>query len=141
METPNINGKWTGTIIYGDKYTEQKGKELYFDMGISQEGELITGISIDVGGTGMSPDSATISGSFKGSIISFTKQYSSLHYFNKGESVVDKSKSGHKIYYTGLYDNNQQTFKGDWEYRVRYKIFWIFPYILVAGGTWNMRRK
>jgi len=141
METPNINGKWTGTIIYGEKYADQKGQELYFDMDIIQEGELINGISVDVGGKGISPDSATVSGTFKTNIISFIKRYDSLHYFNKGKTVVDKSKPGHEIYYTGLYNETNKTFKGDWEYRVRYKILWIFPYTIVAGGTWNMHHK
>lgn len=141
METLRINAKWTGTIIYGEKYAELKGKELYFEMEIIQSGELITGTSVDIGGIGISPDSAIISGSLKANTISFIKRYNSFHYFDKGEIVVDKSKLGHEIYYTGLYNETQQTFQGTWEYRLRYKIFLILPRTYILGGTWSMRRK
>jgi hypothetical protein len=141
MATHNINGKWTGTIIYGQKYLEHSGKELYFDLDITQENESIKGIAIDTGGTGISPDAASISGSFSKNTVSFIKQYKNHHYYDKGKTVVDESRPGYEIYYTGIYDEAQKTFEGNWEYRVTYKILWIIPYKHVFGGTWNMHRR
>lgn len=141
MKTPYIHGKWTGTITYGKKYAELNGKELYFDLEIIQDGELITGTSVDIGGIGTSPDAASISGTFKANAISFIKRYNSFHYFDRGNTVVDKSQPGYEIYYTGVYNETQQTFRGNWEYRVRYNIFWIFSRKYVVGGTWSMRHK
>lgn len=141
MGTHNINGKWTGTIVYGQKYRDHRGKELYFDLDITQENESINGVAFDIGGTGISPDPARISGSFIENSISFIKRYKSQHYFVKGETVVSKSQPGHEIYYTGVYDETRNTFTGNWEYRVVYKILWLIPYKHVVGGTWNMHRK
>ena len=62
MTTLNLNGRWTGVIVYGHKYRQLQGKNLYFDLEITQNNNEITGISIDTGGQGTSPDSAKITG-------------------------------------------------------------------------------
>ena len=48
----NINGKWTGTIIYGKEYRVHQNKEVYFDLDINQDAEKIKGTAIDIGGFG-----------------------------------------------------------------------------------------
>ncbi len=141
MSTPNISGKWTGVIIYGKKYREYSGKELYYDAELIQENDLIHGTSSDTAGVGVSPDIASISGSFSSNFISFVKRYESLHYFDRDQVVFDRTQPGYEIYYTGLYDEFNQSFQGNWEYILRYKIFGFIPSTFIAGGTWTMRKK
>lgn len=137
----DIQGKWTGTIIYGKEYREYKGKELYFDLEIIQDTEKITGTSIDIGGVGMSPDSAKIIGTFVGTKINFIKQYSSYHYLDKGKTKVDKSKNGSEIKYSGNYDEHKQLFQGNWILKGRVKLFGFIPIKYSNTGMWSMKRK
>ena len=136
-----VQGLWTGTITYGEKYKEYKNKELYFDLEILQEKNKITGNAIDIGGIGMSPDAARIIGTRQGKKIKFVKQYGSLHYYDKGHTKVDKSKSGKEIDYAGEYNDETQTFYGNWFIRERVYLFGIIPMNYILAGTWTMRRK
>jgi hypothetical protein len=142
MSPINLSGKWTGVIVYGKKYRKFQGQELFFDAELIQENNSISGTAIDVGGTGMSPDMAVISGAFSSNIISFIKRYKSLHYLDeKGEAIIEKTREGDNIFYSGVYDEATGTFKGNWEYRLTYKIFGIIPFKYIVGGTWTMTRK
>jgi hypothetical protein len=108
----NISGQWTGIITYGKNYGKNRNKQLYFDLEIQQDGEKINGTAIDIEGVDTSPDSAKISGAFINSQISFIKQYSSLHYYNKGKTKIDKSRLGNEIYYFGVYNEIEHNLLG-----------------------------
>jgi len=138
----NITGQWAGTIIYGKEYRTHFNKELYFDMDINQENEKISGTTTDTGGFGMSPDKATIIGKMTNNKINFIKQYSSMHsYGSDGKTIVDKSKRGPEINYSGVYNEGENSFIGDWKMTVKVKIFWLIPLKMSASGTWMMKRK
>jgi hypothetical protein len=138
----NITGKWEGTITYGKEYQALQNKELFFDIDILQNNDKITGTSIDTGGVGTSPDSASIKGTMVGNEINFIKQYSSRHSYNRnGQTTIDKSQPGHEIKYTGFYDENKKSFSGSWTITVLNKILWVIPIKFSASGTWLMLKK
>jgi hypothetical protein len=137
----NIEGKWTGTIVYGKEYGKHSNKELFFDLEIIQDSDKISGNAMDIRGAGSSPDPATINGTIDGTSIKFIKQYSSWHYYYKGATKVDKSRAGSEIHYSGQWMENEQRFKGDWIIYSKVKIFGIFPYKYHCTGTWTMFRK
>ncbi len=136
-----LNGTWTGTIVYGEKYMEFANKQLFFDLELHNENEIIRGTAIDIGGEGMSFDEASIYGKFNGKEINFVKQYSTLHYYENGEMKYDASQKGSLIYYSGHYNEQVQSFSGRWEFRIKYKKFWFIPMTYRAGGTWTMHKK
>ena len=142
MSASNLNGKWSGTIVYGDDYGEQSGKELYFDMELIQEKNRFKGSSTDIGGIGMSEDSSDINGTIRDNVISFVKRYIRYHHFANDGTVNYKSEPGPKIYYIGEYDETTNSIKGIWQYRIPIKFLTIITYKnIVFGGTWNMKRK
>jgi hypothetical protein len=142
MTTLNLNGRWTGVIVYGYRYRRLQGKNLYFDLEITQDNNEITGTSIDTGGQGVSPDPAKIKGTIHNYFISFIKQYSSYHYSDlNGDVIIDRTRLGSEIFYTGLYNETEKEFSGDWKLIHKAKLFGIIPIKLSATGTWTMKRK
>jgi hypothetical protein len=142
MTELNLPHTWTGVIHYGKNYRRLKDKEIYFELEIKQDGEKITGISMDTGGFGASPDPATIKGEINENKISFIKQYSSRHFLNsKGEMIVDKSQPGPEIFYTGIYNDEDESFSGDWLMKIKFKLFKLLPLTFNFGGSWTMKRK
>lgn len=137
----NVQGKWTGTIIYGKEYRVHQNKEVYFDLDINQDTDQITGIAMDIGGFATNPDPAKIIGTVVGNGINFIKQYASRHTFKNGQTVIDKSRPGPEINYTGIYDESSNSFNGNWEITFTFKLFWLIPIRQSGGGTWSMRRK
>ena len=137
----NINGNWTGVIIYGKEYRKFKNYELYFDMELIQQNEIIKGVSIDIGGFGTSPDKAFIDGTIIDNIIKFNKQYTTIHYYKNGKIKIDKFAKGKKIKYSGLYDMTTQTFSGHWIINGQIKLFGFIPINFKNTGTWTMKRK
>jgi hypothetical protein len=141
MALKTITGKWNGVIIYGPKYRQFAGKELYFEADFEQTKDSFHGIAKDTGGTGVNPDKATISGSLTPNSITFIKRYDSLHYQDNDQIIIDKTRPGYDIYYSGNYDEGEGVFKGTWEYRIEYWLFGLIPRRYVGGGTWTMSRK
>ena len=137
----NMQGKWTGVIVFGKEYPEHIGEKLYFEAEIFQDGNMIRGTAIDSAGVGVSPDPTSISGTCSNNRISFIKQYSSMHFFNNGEVIVDKTKRGFKIHYTGEFDDNDMSFKGNWIIKSWAWILGIIPIRYINTGTWTMQRK
>lgn len=137
----DFNGNWTGTIVYGRKYRETHGKELYFDMALAHIGDHISGTASDTGGTGVNPDPAEINGVVTGNSIRFVKQYASYHYLIGGKSINDKSRKGPQIFYSGTYDAAQESFAGEWTIKGKARFLGLIPVNYTVGGTWTMRRK
>ena len=142
MTALNLNGHWTGVIVYGYRYRQLQGKNLYFDLEITQDNNEITGTSIDTGGQGVSPDPANIKGTIENNFINFIKQYSSYHYNDLNwQVVVDRTRLGSEIFYTGLYNEIENEFSGDWKLIHKVKLFGIVLFKLSATGSWTMKRK
>lgn len=137
----DLSGKWVGTVVYGAEYKQFSGKELFFEFELIQQGDEIAGTAIDTGGTGVSPDQANILGTFKNNKIIFLKQYESSHYYSGNETKIDRSKPGPKIKYTGEYNEQTQTFSGEWVIKITFLLLWIIPMRLKSTGSWTMQRK
>lgn len=138
----NLEGNWVGIIVYGKRYLENEGRELHFDLTISsQNGNIITGETIDTFGFGKNPYPASIKGTITDNNINFIKQYPFQQYLNENnEFAINKEKKGHKIKYTGYYDNNSNKFKGDWIIFSWVFLFGLIPIRFRSFGTWEMRK-
>ncbi len=137
------SGHWRGEVVLGKKYQNMEGQKIFFDLEIVQYHNQITGVAVDVGGYGASPDEAAINGTISGNDIQFVKQFVHEHYFlEDGTLFVDKSRPGHLIYHSGNYREESGTFSGVWRNRGKFKLFGLIPIYFNAGeGTWEMERK
>ena len=137
----NINGSWTGVITYGKEYREYENKELFFDAEIKQKENNFSGISTDTAGVGINSDNAILNGTVLNKEIEFLKQYDSYHYYQKGQTVIDRSRKGPIIQYKGIFDEEDDCFKGEWHIEMRYKLLFFIPLKYKCTGKWEMRRK
>jgi hypothetical protein len=137
----DVQGLWTGTVIYGKEYRNLKGQAMHFEMEIFQTGNRIHGNANDIHGTGTSPDTATIQGEISEKEINFIKQYKSTHYYNKGTTRLDKSKPGPEIKYSGCFDEKENIFKGEWILHGTFKLLGLIPIKYINTGTWIMKKK
>ena len=136
----NIEGKWSGVIIYGKEYRKNEGKELYFEIDILQDGENINGTAKDLSGFGVNPDLAKFSGTLIDNKINFVKQYASFHYYVNDRHNRDTTKKGSKIYYEGCFNDEAQSFNGSWTIKGVFKLLGFIPYKYKNTGTWSMTR-
>ena len=135
----NLNGRWTGSILYDEKY-QQPG--LTFEMELDHEGHEFYGLSIDTLGPCAHPEAAEVTGKIKGSEICFLKQYSCPHYFDwKSNVILDRYKQGPTIKYTGEIDEKYGVAFGRWELEAKWLILGLIPYRIKTAGSWRMRRK
>jgi hypothetical protein len=138
MQTGNISGRWKGVLMYGEDYGDSKGKHLAFEMELSQVGTKVKGVAHDVEGEGVNPDSASIQGRLQGNKLVFTKRYDSFHFLENGQTKVERSRRGPKIYYHGDYDHLVDAFYGTWTFE--YKLLGFIRIGYMGSGTWSMGR-
>ena len=131
---PDMNGKWSGVLLYGKMYRERENAELYFSIDlITTEEDEFEGTSNDLKGVGMNPDSAVVKGFVDENRISFVLQYKSMHRMNKDGGVdVDNDKPGPEIFYTGNFNHSRQEYEGDWAIERNSKSG--------GSGTWRMAK-
>jgi len=136
----DINGFWTGIINLEKGYRKYSNNEIVFDLEINQKGQKFEGVSIDVKGFGINTDPAKIEGELENTRIKFVKQYESLHYLKGGEKIIDKSRKGPEIYYSGKYNEKEKRFEGEWHMNPKQWIFGIIPMRIKGSGIWQMKR-
>ncbi len=139
----NFSGKWSGEIVFGPGYERHTNRRLYFELDLIQSGNEISGTAEDVGGYGQSPYPGTFKGKVENGEIEFVKQYLFAHQLINNEIIVDKSKPGFPITYTGKYEEANDTFSGDWIIKIPFKLFGIIPlgYSDYGSGKWSIKRK
>lgn len=138
----DVTGKWFGVLTYGKEYKQFAGKELFFEMELVQYGNECSGFAMDTGGSIMNPDPAHILGTVEDKRIYFVKHYESIHYpDHEGNTIVDRTRTGPAITYTGVYNNTSQTFSGSWKIKKRFRVLWIIHFTLSSTGTWTMQKK
>jgi hypothetical protein len=138
----DINGNWTGTLIYGKSYSEDiVGKELTFELKISESNGDIIGSGRDVSGFGLNPSEFTIKGFIDEATISFIKQYKSNAYFDLDDKlIIDANEPSFEITYSGIYNEETNQFEGDWDILIEQKQFgdsWLDDEYV---GTWVMAK-
>jgi hypothetical protein len=139
MENKTLNGTWEVIVTYGKGYGDYNAQKLICRAELTQTKLRINGIIIDVGGVGMSPDKAIITGTYKKGLLKFIKQYDSLHTLVSDNNLeIDRSQKGKKIYYEARYDEKKDEFFGTWSYKV--KIFGLITIGSYGQGTWSMKR-
>ncbi len=139
----NMIGIWDGEVVYGPAYLDIAGKLLLFEMLITEaDEESFVGISKDIGGVGVSPDEAKISGFAINNTISFIKKYKRFHFFSEeGEILFDDNKKGVEIVYSGIYNEFEKKFEGEWEIVISSEQVgenWLDE---SCAGTWSIKKR
>jgi len=137
----NLEGKWSGIIIYRSKHKKYNGEQLYFELVLEQEDRIFQGFSIDTKGLGAHSDPAKIKGKIDEKNISFVKQYPTLHFVGKDNRVkFEKSRKGSAINFLGSFDESKQIFSGEWNMNTKFYILGLIPWKLKQTGSWTMKR-
>jgi len=136
MET--LTGQWNGFYNYNtEDGSEYKTR---FSMTLTYTGGDIIGKCVDVEEDGGNPEPASITGFFKGNLISFIKEYPHYWFFNENgqiEKIMDKKHP--EIHYSARYNSNK--FIGTWEMELD---TWSLGegYISKSiSGTWEMEKE
>lgn len=129
--------QFKGTLTLGDAYGENAGKTTDFEISFELHDDTFSGTSSDVGGFGVNPHPAEISGVIEGGKIRFVKVYPNMHFNSRGKTVLSKNKSP-KIYYQGSYDDARSAYSGTWEMQVKRVFFGLIPINHKSVGTWQM---
>jgi|GEM_PF-6016877 len=111
-------------------------------MEIEETNNLFTGISIDIGGIGASPDEAGIKGIINGIYIEFNKVYKRRHYGDGKGNTFFEDKEGFPIFYKGVFKDETGYYEGSWKYNVvrRFLFFFTRP-VNVGAGTFRLRKE
>lgn len=122
----NFYGEWTGNYTYGDGYRESiKGRTVDFVIEMEVENGNLKGVSREE-----NKEAATINGFIVDDFIGFVHQYPVKYSLNEnGESLVDVTKAGSRVFYTGLFDDKTGRFRGIW--RIEGRNNW---------GEWSMKK-
>jgi hypothetical protein len=120
-------GVWSGHYTYGQGYRDSiKGASRNFLIQMDVVNGTLKGTSKEE-----DKEPATINGFIVDNFIGFVHQYPVKYSFNeKGESVADSAKPGSRIYYSGLFDQTTNSFRGIW--RIEGRNNW---------GEWAMKKK
>jgi len=139
----NFSGKYIGTLWYGEGYGEGIiGTELTFQMEIEETDDVFVGVSVDLEGSGKSPDEASVQGIIGESMISFDKVYKSYHYDDEqGNLVVDRTQEGFPIEYNGLFNEKTGHYEGTWR-MIALRKYWFFStkQVCLGKGTFQLKR-
>jgi hypothetical protein len=138
-----VSGIWYGELTYGEEYgPDLQDKKMNFRLVLEENDGDITGECVDIGGTGVIPEPASVNGFVEEDVISFVKQYPSFYIINqKGEVQMIPDKEPPEINYMGYYNIENDTFEGDWHvvFEIKQLTFGFAEYAL--SGTWNMKRE
>lgn len=146
-DTFKISGTWQGELTYGEEFPEEiKNKKKSFRMelkeidGEENDGEF-SGTYYETEGFGIIPEPAGISGFIEDDIISIVKQFSALYLVNeRGEVKSIPDKIPPEVNYSGFYNEETQSFEGDWSMVIEFKQL-AFGYAENAvSGTWTMKK-
>jgi hypothetical protein len=145
MNASELKGIWKGEYILGSSYGEDlAGEAAEFILFIEETfNNSFKGKCVDTEGIGVEDYiPCTIEGFIKDDMISFTKKYPHLSYFDEDNNLVDEKESdGQIVVYEGIFDERTAIFKGEWELEV---ILESSPeeYIMdVSKGTWYMKKE
>ena len=119
-------GEWRGSYTYGEGYRESiKGRTVDFVIEMEVENGNLKGVSREE-----NKEPATINGFIFDDFIGFVHQYPVKYSLNEnGESVIDVTRTGSRVFYSGLFDDKTGRFRGIW--RIEGRNNW---------GEWTMKK-
>jgi hypothetical protein len=140
--TPDLNGKWTGELIYDESFGKLANEILFFVIDISRKGDEIRGVSVDVDGVGLNPSEATITGFLDEEKINFVKEYKTIVATEFSAAVFNPAnRKGAEMSFSGSYNPAAKEFEGEW---ISFTDFITFNNNVPGGfrgGRWRMRKE
>ena len=115
-----LSGTWLGTATYGDNYPESlKGKQAPFELTIKAADGSFSGTCEDEITKPHLLTPASINGFVEDGFISFIKQYPyRFHLKEDGSVETDMERNHPEIHYSGMFNEETNTFSGIWEIEV-----------------------
>jgi len=137
----DLSGKWKGEYTLGPEYEIDEGKSFEFLLELNDKNGIFTGVCIEDELKEKLSKPITISGFWKKGLISFTKHYPFLFYYNEdGEFIIDKTKQHPEIIYTGNYNAELCLYIGNFEMVVESTPKGYGWQESKLTGTWSMER-
>lgn len=137
----SLSGKWKGTYILGPEYETDEGKSFEFILDLVDEDRTFNGVCYEAELSELFQKPITVTGFWDKHIISFTKKYPCLFFFDEdGQVVIDVTKEQPEIFYSGEFDETENGFSGDFEMVVDSFSFgegWLESSLT---GTWTIKR-
>lgn len=138
---PDINGKWTGKLIYGSNFGLLEHEVLFFVLDIIQEMDEFSGTSRDVDGIGISPFETRLKGFLEAGNINFVKEYQVPVLASPYHSAPIHEAQPTEISFSGSYNPMTEEYEGDWILLSEYVMCGNVFYEKENGGTWSMKRE
>jgi hypothetical protein len=139
MHIPDeLTGSWKGEYTYGEAYPGViAGKTVEFNIDIDvQTGETFSGNCHDLD---EHISASFINGKLTSSLIQFTKQYTVRRWLKRdGFSFVQVGKPGHRVNYTGRWNEERHCFQGEWQMAVPDGLLYQLFSRRAHKGTWQM---
>jgi hypothetical protein len=136
-----LTGKWKGTYILGPEYESDEGKLFDFILDLIDEERTFNGVCYEPEISQLFQKPITVTGFWDEDIISFTKKYPCLFFFDEdGKFVLDTTKEQPEIFYSGEFDETENGFSGDFEMVIdsfNYGEGWLEDSL---KGTWIIKR-
>ncbi|NJK86822.1 MAG: hypothetical protein HC906_13450 [Bacteroidales bacterium] len=136
-------GVWTGELTYGEEFpSEIQNKTKRFRIELEESDGDISGKYFETEGFGIIPDTAEINGFVEEDMISFVKQYPAFYLVNKdGEIKTIDDREPPEINYSGYYNEEKQSFEGDWNMVVEFQQLTFGYAESTVSGTWSMKKE
>jgi hypothetical protein len=130
-----------GIYILGPEYENDEGKSFEFILDLVDEHRIFNGVCYEAELSELFQNPITVTGFWDEEIISFTKKYPCMFFFDEeGKVVIDITKEQPEISYSGKFDKAENGFSGEFEMVVdsfSYGYGWLESSL---KGTWNIKR-
>ena len=140
----SLSGKWIGFFSQEfDNKKDQYTAEFDFEMDLTESDGGFSGVCHDIEVELGQKERSSINGFVEDGMISFTKYYDHLVYFDcdSDELVLDKNQKGQEITFYGRYDEELNIFSGSWEVVEDDEIMGSDVVSKVNFGYWEMTKK
>lgn len=140
---PDINGKWTGELVYGPNFGKLEHEALVFTLDVEQHGDEFIGISRDVDGVGINPYAADVDGFVDEEQINFVREYypPALFGYENGSVTATTGGPATEISFSGTYNAATGEYEGEWILLSDYTVYGNVFFDRNNGGTWRMKRE
>ena len=143
----NLTGRWKGKYIYGDGYPRAViGKAAPFEIDITDNDGIITGVCLDEVVESIDGNESTIEGTFNENFLTFIKRYKvQLAMDDLGNHIPLVDQSNNSIQYVGHMRkrllSKKHYFEGEWQITSDFKDDSSKVYTYSVEGTWTMSKE